>query len=727
MSRLLLDRDISIRDQWAYQNALQAVRDEWNGIVTQVQEEYPSNAADLKKIPKRAIEAPPPPVPITHDLDRTHDHDRDTTIIHVGIIGAGAAGLFAALVLDNLNSKLEMGENRAPVKFTYEIHEAAGPERVGGRLYSYNFGGSDDTHDYYDVGAMRFPQNPVMQRTFDLFARMDMDIVKNPKPDTPQGSLIPYYFNNGGPESPLNEPWCYNDITLWGRDYCDILDKTKSYDPFRIATDGSIDKEVLRCGPKAVFMDSIYELRKSLKEDLKSEPAGHAGWDLLMSYDKYSTRQYLGTNICPPLHKSDISPANAPAPPYNYATIEWLETFNSGTNSYDQAHSETVLDSLDFDYADEGEEPIKWYCVLGGTQLLAKRMEAKICHKPRFNSSVTAINAIDGGGVGLNIQGQQETIRYDAVLCTPTLGCLSRIDTRQANLGYPVKQAIRSLGYGGASKVAIKFKRAWWIHDLGKDFNIKRGGQGHSDLSLRTCVYPSYNLHDSPTKTAVLLCSYTRQQDSDRLGSLMSSNTNHSHKVVDENALKDLLLRDLARLHKNDQVSEDALYALIKECYLDHHAHDWYEDPNTAGAFGFFRPQQFTSMWGNIIRPSGDIIIAGEAASPHHAWVVGALESVIHGLHAWMGSKISTIPEIQYAIDILVKADDEDPFVGLPPYMDKRLSQWHSVLGWLSRDSLSQGVGKSERRRFLLNSMDFGAFHAYLAETPEDDNATSDD
>lgn len=72
----------------------------------------------------------------------------------VCIIGAGAAGLFTALLFDYLNKNVN-GFN-----VQYDIFESQ--ENVGGRLYTYNF--SDTPHDYYDVGAMRFPDNPIMAR-----------------------------------------------------------------------------------------------------------------------------------------------------------------------------------------------------------------------------------------------------------------------------------------------------------------------------------------------------------------------------------------------------------------------------------------------------------------------------------------------------------------------------------------------------------------------------------
>ena len=283
--------------------------------------------------------------------------------------------------------------------------------------------------------------------------------------------------------------------------------------------------------------------------------------------------------------------------------------------------------------------------------------------------------------------GSTTTKKFHAVIATPTLGCLRRMDLRKAGLNYATKQAIRSLGYGPSAKVGIKFKRAWWIHDL-KKHNIEKAGLGHSDLPLRTCVYPSYNIYDDASKTAVLLCSYSWQQDAQRLGSLMSTDPDHKKKVAAEQALKELLLRDLAILHRNDEQSEEDLYKLISDLYMDHHAWDWSVDPNAAGAFAFFRPQQFSQMWSKMIQPSGDVVLVGEAASPHHAWVVGALESAVHGLHSWMGLNVGRVPAFRDVMKILERQPEEhekNPYIGLPPYMTPGLSRWHSYLGMLHR------------------------------------------
>ena len=58
----------------------------------------------------------------------------------VCIVGAGISGLYAALILDHL-------------EVSYDILEAA--DRPGGRILTHYF--STRKHDYYDIGAMRFP------------------------------------------------------------------------------------------------------------------------------------------------------------------------------------------------------------------------------------------------------------------------------------------------------------------------------------------------------------------------------------------------------------------------------------------------------------------------------------------------------------------------------------------------------------------------------------------
>ncbi|KAK8082795.1 hypothetical protein PG996_001576 [Apiospora saccharicola] len=92
----------------------------------------------------------------------------------------------------------------------YEILEANDEDRLGGRLYTYYFEDKTDKegkempeggpHDYYDVGAMRYPEAGVMNGTFALFEELDMEFndqdskeQREKNPPVP-GSLVPYHF-----------------------------------------------------------------------------------------------------------------------------------------------------------------------------------------------------------------------------------------------------------------------------------------------------------------------------------------------------------------------------------------------------------------------------------------------------------------------------------------------------------------------------------------------------
>jgi hypothetical protein len=43
--------------------------------------------------------------------------------------------------------------------------------------------------------------------------------------------------------------------------------------------------------------------------------------------------------------------------------VNWLETFSVGTTMFDGSLAETIIEELDFSYADEGEAAVKWWCI----------------------------------------------------------------------------------------------------------------------------------------------------------------------------------------------------------------------------------------------------------------------------------------------------------------------------------------------------------------------------
>ena len=53
---------------------------------------------------------------------------------------------------------------------------------------------------------------------------------------------------------------------------------------------------MLKTAPDVTFNNTVKKLREALRNDLGTTP-GNEGFELLMSYDKYSTRQFLGRYV----------------------------------------------------------------------------------------------------------------------------------------------------------------------------------------------------------------------------------------------------------------------------------------------------------------------------------------------------------------------------------------------------------------------------------------------
>ncbi|KUI72131.1 hypothetical protein VM1G_07655 [Cytospora mali] len=596
----------------------------------------------------------------------------------VGIVGAGVAGLFTGLLLDWLNEKLE-----GKLQIDYDIIEAADTPRLGGRLFTHKF--SEAEHDYYDIGAMRFPDNVIMDRTFRLFQYLGLE--KNKR-----GGLVPYYLGDKNDVCPAY----FNDVPTVGNIW-NLNDGV--VDPYKLnkglPEDEKIPVELLKTNPSEITSNALKEVIEDVRETMdRLRAAGNKGsdadksqlWAKLMKMDHMSTRQFFSS--------VDNGEGFPKGPGFNFNTIEWLECVTAGTALYNQSLTECVMDELDFDEGKKG-----FWCVDGGAQKIATLMSElvnKRGQRIQFNSQVTAIDA--------NVTKRQEALKngksyvpitlkisqtktkpaartedYLAVFNSTTLGALQRMDLKDAGLLWGTKQAIRNLGYDASSKVAIKFKTPWWQL---APFSINKGGVSRTDLPLRVCVYPSYNIESdlnpdwNKEKPSVLLCSYTWGQDALRIGSLITPNS-----PAGEEQLKKTLLHNLALLHATKDIKYEKLLELLNEQYVTHHGWDWYRDQNASGAFAYFGPGQFSNMWEEIIKPNafGQLYLIGEAASAHHAWIVGSLESVVRAVYVMLEGleEANDHPEFTAYRDAmkLLRTDSGEglPFYPLPREMPKHL------------------------------------------------------
>ena len=161
--------------------------------------------------------------------------DRDTPS-KICIVGAGVAGLYLAWMLTFLH-------------VPYELLEAS--PRIGGRAFTYRFPDEGDAgaraeHDYYDVGAMRFPKIDALQPVFTVFEKLDVKTEK-------------YYLENP------SAPWRFDQLE--GGDGGEMKTMAAALQPFQ---------------------DAVSPFINLLIQDFD------AGFDhLVKTADEYSVREYL--------------------------------------------------------------------------------------------------------------------------------------------------------------------------------------------------------------------------------------------------------------------------------------------------------------------------------------------------------------------------------------------------------------------------------------------------
>ncbi|KAI0027421.1 amine oxidase, partial [Vararia minispora EC-137] len=457
------------------------------------------------------------------------------------------------------------------LRIPFKVIEAR--ERVGGRLYTHTFRNHTGApYNYFDVGAMRFPEIRAMTRVFHLFRYPPL----NTEGFALRKKLKEFYFANG------NALYSYNGVTMR-------------------QSDGIVD-------------NVIEPFASRLLEDL--EKGGKKGWEYMIQRDHLSTRAYMSGEYRPsatlPIPKTALS----------VDVINWMETFDSSTGSYDRALTETVLAAISFGWKRENTvKETKWWCIDGGAFEIANTMyqylrgnEANFSFSQRVTGIKVAKNAKDEA-IGVDVTTNYYTTeRFSHVITSIPLPVLRSLDLVGADLTPLQSNALRQLNYGASTKIGMQFRTAWWT--TAKDRNGRVlgivGGQTYTDSPLRTIVYPSYG-DAQGGRTTTLIASYCWTDDAERLGALIGS---------DRRVLEEMMLRELARIHNVD-------VEFLAGQLIDTFAWSWSHDPFSMGAFASFGPGKFANVYQSLTTPAarGRLHFAGEAISTRHAWVEGALDS----------------------------------------------------------------------------------------------------
>ncbi|KAF8888786.1 hypothetical protein BD779DRAFT_431495 [Infundibulicybe gibba] len=476
------------------------------------------------------------------------------------------------------------------VGVSYKIIEET--NRTGGRLFTHRFKDGGE-FDYFDVGAMRFPDTLIMGRLFHLFEYQPL----NHEEYNLASRLVPYHFvpRKG------NGLMYFNGVR-------EQRQNNKYSGTFRWHELG-IEKEYIEATAEAINRDVTKPYIDELMEDLTT-PGRTVGWEKLIKLDAYSMRTYMSAQYLPSPH------LKIPMKPLPAAVVNWCEMLGSpGTGVFNQSFPQVVLEEMAHMAVGTGHtEPVEWKCVRGGSQVLSDTIERYLRAEGgqiQMKSRVTSISFDEDRrmNVGICQEGKAEvTIEsFEDVISTLPLPCLRALNLQKSGISVAQANALRQITYAPIVKIGMYFKSAWWttIKDIS-------GGESHTDCPVRIIVYPSHGDGRSTT----LIASYCGMEDAQRLGALMGTG-----KQEFEDQIKEMVIRDLALVH---DVSED----FLNNQYKEHFAWNWHQ-PRFMGAFAFYGPGLFEEPYKHLNLPAADghLHFAGEALSLRHAWVVGALDS----------------------------------------------------------------------------------------------------
>lgn len=224
----------------------------------------------------------------------------------------------------------------------YQIIEAQ--DHVGGRLFTYQFKKAiNPPYDYYDVGAMRFPDTNAMRRVFRLFQSNKVDI-----------QLQPYIFSNP------QQLYSYNNFTYPKSS----IPSGDAFGSAGVLKDIPDPTPYITCGVDNLVNDVIKPFAKGILADLNT--GKQDGWEYMEQFDKYSTRAYMSLQYTPSPELLKQFP-NLPTENLTNDVANWCETFDKATGWYDRALSETVLEEVAFGWFDPDVNPppppVQWHCV----------------------------------------------------------------------------------------------------------------------------------------------------------------------------------------------------------------------------------------------------------------------------------------------------------------------------------------------------------------------------
>jgi len=225
----------------------------------------------------------------------------------------------------------------------------------------------------------------------------------------------------------------------------------------------------------------------------------------------------------------------------------------------------------------------------GGNDALAHAFHQRLGDRVTLGSRVTAIRR---GRDWVELEGSAGTLRASHAVLTPPLPALRAVEF-VPDLPVALGEAVQSLQYGDATKIALQFDERFW----------------------RTLGYRGYAVTDLPVGTMWEATTGQRGEG----GILMAyPSAGRAHELGS--------LEDPERMVEAEgrvrQVYPEAGATLVGAAAVA-----WGRDPHSGGSYTAFAPGQVTRFWRALRRPVGPLVLAGEHTDTFVSYMEGAVRS----------------------------------------------------------------------------------------------------
>ena len=493
---------------------------------------------------------------------------------HIGIIGAGVAGLVAGTLLKQAGHQVDI--------FEAQRARENGGKGAGGRVETFRNQFEGDL--YIEAGAMRLPTDHKLLQAY---------IKKLCVP------VRPFYNRSVDPGVANEKPTVDGFDMEWLKE----LDKTYAYvngvPPMRRRDTGPDTARILNYpvdpaehGKTAEQL--LAEALNPLREYISADPDHPVrNWKRVIDrYGEYSLRHFLKEVTW-----------------YSEGAIEMIGVLTNHEArmmlDFMQSFLETAIINPDTRFVE----------IVGGADKLVDAYLPFVGENIHYEHVLQKLEWNPDGGRGATLHmtkwynEPRDPVEVDEVIVTVPFTSMRMVDT-EPFFSHGKRKAIRELHYDAATKVMLQFDKRFW-----EDDGIYGGGS-ITDLPNRNIYYPASGFGGEGG--GVVLAAYCWSDDARKWDSLL------------ERERKRLALQGLKAIHgpnvekyvsrKDSSKDKDPLVGASKS---------WMQDPFIMGEAAMFTPGQLALLQPDIVKSEGNVHFAGEHTSLKHAWIEGAIESGI--------------------------------------------------------------------------------------------------